>query len=406
VVIAAMLGAEEFGFGTSAVVALGCDMARQWHLNTCQTGVATQREDLRAKFTGTPEMVINYFTFLATEIREILAELGVRSLADVIGRVDMLQQVSDAPNVHAGELSLDAILTPPDPSFDRPFKQMQPRNDPPTKDPFPEQLVADAAGSWERGERVSLSYPINNSNRTVGARLAYEVSSRYGGDGLLDDTLEVTFRGSAGQSFGAFLTKGIRLILDGEANDYVGKGMGGGEIFVRPPAEATFAAHENIIMGNTVLYGATGGKLFAAGRAGERFAVRNSGATAVIEGAGDHCCEYMTGGVVVVLGPVGRNFAAGMSAGTAYVLDDSGDFPGRVNPELVELERLVEHDRVTRVEDEQVLRSLIAEHLAATGSVRAADVLNHWQENLPRFWKVVPDPPVVQVHTPAMESAD
>ncbi len=406
VVIAAMLGAEEFGFGTSAVVALGCDMARQCHLNTCPTGVATQREDLRAKFTGTPQMVINFFTFLATEIREILAVLGARSLADIIGRVDMLEQVSEAPSLRAGELNLDAILTPPDPTFDRPYKQTQPRNDPPTKDPFPEQMAVDAARAWEAGEHVSLSYPINNSNRTVGARLAYEVSSRYGGDGLLDGTLEVAFRGSAGQSFGAFLTKGIRLILEGEANDYVGKGMCGGEIFVRPSAEATFVAHENIIMGNTVLYGATGGKLFAAGRVGERFAVRNSGATAVIEGAGDHCCEYMTGGVVVVLGPVGRNFAAGMSAGTAYVLDDSGDFPGRVNPELVELERLVEHDRVISVEDEQLLRSLIAEHLAATGSARAADVLNRWQENLPRFWKVVPDPPVVQVHTPAMESAD
>src|SRR5205823_1271311 len=216
-------------------------------------------------------------------------------------------------------------------------------------------------------------YPIDNSNRTVGARLAYEISHRYGLEGLPDDTLELQLRGSAGQSFGAFLTRGMRLVLEGEANDYVGKGMSGGEIVILPPPNASFAAQDNIIMDNTVLYGATGGKLFAAGRVGERFAVRNSGATAVIEGAGHHCCEYMTGGVVVVLGPVGRNFAAGMSAGTAYVLDDSGDFPGRVNPELVELERLVEHDRVMRVEDEQLLRSLIAEHLAATGSLHAAE---------------------------------
>jgi len=406
VVIAAMLGAEEYGFGTSAVVAMGCDMARQCHLNTCPTGIATQREDLRAKFTGTPEMVINYFSFLAMEVREILASLGARSLDEVIGRVDLLEQVHEVPNVRAGELDLSAIIAAPDPTGSRPIKQMQDRNDPPAKDPFHDRIVSDAATSWESGSRLALCYPITNANRAVGARLSHEISRRHGADGLPDGTLEVRLKGSAGQSFGAFLTKGVRLILEGEANDYVGKGMGGGEIILFPPPEAKFLAHENIIMGNTVLYGATGGNLFAAGRAGERFAVRNSGATTVIEGAGDHCCEYMTGGIVVVLGPVGRNFAAGMSAGTAYVLDEAGDFPGKVNPELVELERLCEHDRIERPDDADALRALIEEHVALTGSVQGRRVLDHWDEYLPRFWKVVPDPPTVQTHTPAMVGAD
>jgi glutamate synthase (NADPH/NADH) large chain/glutamate synthase (ferredoxin) len=399
VLIAAMLGAEEFGFGTSAVVAMGCDMARQCHLNTCPTGIATQREDLRQKFAGTPEMVVNYFTFLAREIREQLAGLGFRSLDDIIGRVDYLEQSCEPREGHASQLKLDALLAPPDPTFSFPYKQMQPRNDPPARDPMPEQLVEDAAPALEDGKRISLSYRITNANRTLGARVAYEISRRHGGDGLRDGTLELRFQGSAGQSFGAFLTRGMRLVLEGEANDYVGKGMGGGELVIVPSERAKFAAGENIILGNTVLYGATGGQLFAAGRAGERFAVRNSGATAVIEGAGDHCCEYMTGGVVVVLGPVGRNFAAGMSAGTAFVLDETGNFPDRVNPELVDIERV-------QPEDAPALRGLIEEHVAVTNSVRGREILDRWGEFLPRFWRVVPDPPTVQTHTPAMVGAD
>ncbi|MBI4213904.1 MAG: glutamate synthase large subunit [Chloroflexi bacterium] len=398
VVIAAMLGAEEFGFGTSSVVALGCDMARQCHLNTCPTGVATQRADLRAKFTGTPEMVINYFTFLAREMREILASLGARSLDEMIGRSDLLEQVCELPG-RGSQLKLDAILTPPDPTFSLPYKQVQDRNSPPTRDRLHDQLVEDARPAFEEGKRVSLSYPITNSNRAVGTRIAYEISKRHGGDGLGDGTLVMRFAGSAGQSFGAFLTRGMRLVLEGEANDYVGKGMGGGEIVIVPSQSAKFAASENIIMGNTVLYGATAGRLFAAGRAGERFAVRNSGATAVVEGAGDHCCEYMTGGTVVVLGPVGRNFAAGMSAGTAFVLDENGSFPDRVNPGLVEIERV-------RPDDASVLRSLIEEHVAVTSSVRGRDILKHWGKYLPRFWRVVPDPPTVQTQTPEMASVD
>jgi len=344
--------------------------------------------------------VVNYFTFLATEVREILASLGVRSLGDIIGHVDMLEQVDDLPRARETQLDLTALLAPADASFTRPYTQQQDRNDPPTKDPFPERIVADTEAAWRDRKAVSVSYPINNSNRTIGARLSYQISKKQGGQGLPDGTAELRFEGSAGQSFGAFLTNGVRLILEGEANDYVGKGMGGGEIVLIPPQTATYAAHENIIMGNTVLYGATGGKLFAAGRAGERFAVRNSGATAVIEGAGDHCCEYMTGGVVVALGPVGRNFAAGMSAGTAFVLDEGGDFPSKVNPELVEI------IRVTDQADETQLCQLIKEHIGATGSVQAQRILDQWDEYLPKFWRVVPDPPTVQTHTPQMESAD
>ncbi|MPZ13327.1 MAG: glutamate synthase large subunit [Chloroflexi bacterium] len=406
VVIAAMLGAEEFGFGTSAVLALGCDMARQCHLNTCPTGVATQRADLRAKFAGTPEMVVNYFVFLATEIRGILANLGVRSLDEIIGRVDMVEQVHEAPNIRAGELELGAILTPPDPTFTRALKRAQDRNDPPTRDHFLDRLSEDAAEAWDTQRPLSLAYRIDNSNRAVGTRLSYQVARRSGGEGLPDGTVEVRLQGSAGQSFGAFLARGLRLILEGEANDYVGKGLGGGEIVIFPSRNARFVAHENIILGNTVLYGATDGKLFAAGRAGERFAVRNSGATAIIEGAGDHCCEYMTGGVVVVLGPVGRNFAAGMSAGTAFVLDEVGDFPGKVNTELVELERISDGDRVRRPDDADRLRALIEAHVAATGSARGQKILENWDSYLPKFWQVLPDPPTVQTHTPAMASAD
>jgi glutamate synthase domain-containing protein 3 len=380
-------------------------MARQCHLNTCPTGIATQREDLRAKFMGTTDMVINYFRFLAMETRELLAALGARSLDEVIGRVDLLQQRA-TDDARLRRLDLKALITMPHRTGDYALKREQTRNDPPFKDPFPEQLVADAEAALERKERTTLVYPIANRNRTVGARLAYEVSRRYGAEALPDGTLEVQLKGAAGQSFGAFLTRGIRLVLDGEANDYVGKGLNGGEIVLRPTAEARFAAHENIIMGNTILYGATGGHLFAAGRAGERFAVRNSGAVAVIEGAGDHCCEYMTGGIVVVLGPVGRNFAAGMSAGTAFVLDEAGDFPGKVNPELVGLQRVCENGQVLDADGEQSLRSLVERHVEATGSLRGRDVLEHWAEYLPRFWKVVPDPPDLQTHTPAMAGAD
>jgi glutamate synthase (ferredoxin) len=414
IVIAALLGAEEYGFGTSAVVAIGCDMARQCHLNTCPTGIATQREDLRNKAFGHPDdrerrraimdlkatHIVHYFTHLATEVRETLAALGLRSLDEAIGRVDLLEQMAAAPGSRGTLVDLTALLAQPDAEGTRPHKNVQARNDRPGDKPLDDQIIRDAAAALDGRERVALSYPIRNDQRTVGARLSGEIARRYGGEGLPEGTIEVRLTGTAGQSFGAFATRGLRLELIGEANDYVGKGLCGAEIAVRPPPDATFAAHENVIVGNTVLYGATAGRLYAAGRAGERFAVRNSGAQAVVEGAGDHCCEYMTGGLVVVLGPTGRNFGAGMSAGVAYVLDEAGDFSRKVNTELVHLKRL------DGGADREQLTALLREHVAATKSARARDVLERWEDYAPRFWKVLPYPPAVQAHTPAHQAAD
>ncbi|HLG51163.1 MAG TPA: glutamate synthase large subunit, partial [Chloroflexota bacterium] len=387
VVIAAMLGAEEFGFGTASIVAIGCDMARQCHLNTCPTGIATQREDLRKKFTGRPEQLINFLTLVAEEVREILASLGFRRLDEIIGRVDLLEQIPERTGRHA-LVDLSQILADVDPSGQRPRKHIQERND--REDtPLDLTIMADAADALEGRRSVELRYPIRNSNRAVGARLSGEIAHRYGLDGLPGTTITIFLNGSAGQSFGAWCVNGVRLILEGDANDYAGKGMSGGEIVIRPPREARFIWKDNVIVGNTVLYGATGGRFFAAGRAGERFAVRNSGAVAVVEGCGDHGCEYMTAGVVVVLGPTGRNFAAGMSAGTAFVLDERDEFPDRCNRELVSLER------VTAEADIALLRSLIEEHQSRTESPWAAHLLANFAEYLPFFWKVVPHPPVV-----------
>ncbi len=388
VVIAAMLGAEEFGFGTASIVAIGCDMARQCHLNTCPTGIATQREDLRKKFTGRPEQLINFFTLVAEEVREILASLGFRRLDEIIGRVDLLEPVPDLQGRHA-TLDLSQVLADVDPSGTRPRQHIQERND---RDdtPLDDQILVDAADALERRGNVRLHYTIHNSNRTLGGRLSGEIAHRYGLDGLPDGAIEITFDGSAGQSFGAWCVNGVRLVLNGDANDYVGKGMSGGEIVIRPPATAAFSWKDNVIIGNTVLYGATGGRFFAAGRAGERFAVRNSGALAVVEGCGDHGCEYMTAGTVVVLGSTGRNFAAGMSAGVAYVLDEDGSFQRKCNYELVSLERVADGA------DAQFLYSVIAEHQAKTGSPWARHLLDHFDMYLRLFWKVVPHPPVVQ----------
>jgi glutamate synthase domain-containing protein 2/glutamate synthase domain-containing protein 1/glutamate synthase domain-containing protein 3 len=413
IVIAALLGAEEYGFGTSAVVSIGCDMARQCHMNTCPTGIATQRPDLRNREFGEPgtdvrraimeakiQQAIHYFTYLAMEVREILAALGLRSLEEAVGRVDLLTQAAAAPGSRPGLVDLGQILAHPDPSGTRPLKHQQERNDRPGDEPLDDRMIQDAAAALEQREAVALSYPIRNDCRTVGARLSGEIARRYGAEGLPAGTIAVEFKGTAGQSFGAFSTRGLKLTLVGEANDYVGKGLCGAEIAVMPPVESPFAPHENVVVGNTVLYGATSGRLYAAGRAGERFAVRNSGAEAVVEGAGDHCCEYMTGGVVAVLGATGRNFAAGMSAGVAYVLDEVGDFPRKVNTELVHL------DRLDNAADVERLQALLRHHVAATGSARARDILDHWDAYAPKFWVVLPYPPVVQAHTPANQGAD
>jgi glutamate synthase (NADPH/NADH) large chain/glutamate synthase (ferredoxin) len=382
-----MLGAEEYGFGTAAVVAIGCDMARACHLNTCPAGVATQDPKYRAKFDGTAEMAVHYFTHVAMEVREILASLGFRKLDEVIGRPDLLQQ-RELPEGHrARTLDLTPIITAADPSFTRPRIHVVNRNVRPTDTALDPEIVRDAQEALESGKRVSLHYTIQNAHRTVGARLAGEIARRYGSKGLPAGTIEMRFKGSAGQSFGAWATNGMRLILEGEANDYVAKGLCGGEIAIMPTAEADFEPHENVILGNTILYGATSGKLFASGRAGERFAVRNSGATAVVEGAGDHCCEYMTGGTVVVLGDVGRNFAAGMSNGVAYVFDPDEQLPSRYNPEMVKLERVMVLD------DREELYRLIDEHFEKTGSPRARLILDNWDSYRTSFWKVVPHAP-------------
>ncbi len=385
VVIAALLGADEFGFGSAAVVALGCVMARQCHLNTCPVGVATQREDLRAKFTGTSERVVAYLLGVAEQVRELLAQLGARSVQEIVGRVELLRQ-KPVDHPKAKGLDLEFLLRDPDPARRHPRRNEAARNERPDDINLDLQIIADTSSMLEQGRPVELAYGIRNRDRTTGARMAGEVAAHHGDAGLPPGTVTLKFTGSAGQSFGAFLVPGLTLMLEGEANDYVGKGMAGGEIVIRPPGEFTGATHRAVIMGNTVLYGATGGRLFAAGRSGERFAVRNSGAVAVVEGAGDHGCEYMTGGVAVILGEIGHNFAAGMTGGAAYVLDERSHLAHRCNPEHV-----LWH-RVTDPGDEALLVSLITDHARLTGSPRAADVLERWPSYAGQFWKVVPKP--------------
>jgi glutamate synthase (ferredoxin) len=387
VVMAALLGADEFSFGTAALVAQGCVMARTCHSNNCPVGIATQRPELRAKFDGTPEQVVHFFMHIAQEVREILAGLGARTIDEIVGRTDRLRQVRSG-HAEADRLDLGRLLD----RLDRPgdaIRNAQPWNGRVETGELNAQLLADvlASAAFARGGQlnttIELSYPITNVDRTISATLSGAVAQRYGVAGLPEGTIRVHFTGSAGQSFGAFLAPGLRLRLEGQANDYVGKGMGGGEIVVQPLAAARYATHENTIIGNTVLYGATGGALYAAGRAGERFAVRNSGAVAVVEGVGDHGCEYMTGGVVLVLGATGRNFAAGMTGGLAYVFDEQGDFAPRCNGEMVDLGRLDESDAAN-------VRALLVRHHELTGSPRAADLLARWNEVRDSFWRVMP----------------
>ncbi|CAA9587488.1 MAG: Glutamate synthase [NADPH] large chain [uncultured Truepera sp.] len=391
VIMGALLGAEEYGFGTSALVAAGCTMQRACHLNTCSVGIATQREDLRKKFPGQPEHVVNFLVYVAQQVRMILAEMGFRSLDEVVGRVDLL--AAKAPPHAKAELDLSAVLRDADPSGSRARRAQGRRNDRPEEaPPLDETIYGDALQTIASGEPLSKRYAITNRERSVGARLAGEVARVYGDAGLPPATIHYHFSGVAGQAFGVFNISGVQLTLEGEAQDYVGKGMAGGEIVVRPAKDVPFTPAHNTIVGNTVLYGATGGSLFAAGRAGERLAVRNSGARVVVEGCGDHGCEYMTGGVTVVLGATGRNFGAGMSGGVAYVLDD-GTFEGRYNSGMVDLER------VTAQVDADLLKALVARHAALTGSARGAELLANWESVLERFWKVAPkrqgDVPVI-----------
>ncbi len=400
VVIAALLGAETYGFGTAGLVAIGCDMARQCHLNSCPTGIATQRPELRKKFTGTPEQVVAYFTWIAEDVRRILAELGYRTLDDVIGRAELLERV-DRPEVpRAQMLDLSLLLADPAADRDAPRRRTVARNDRPGVESLDEEILETLGARLDEGRPFAGVYDIGNHHLTVGARIAGRIADRVGNVGLPAGSIRLRFRGSAGQSFGAFALPGMRLELEGEANDYVAKGLSGGEIVIRPFREGVLAgvADQQVLLGNTVLYGATAGKLFAAGRAGDRFAVRNSGAVAVIEGAGAHCCEYMTAGVVVVLGPVGRNFAAGMSNGIAYVLDEAETFAARLNSDMVQV-------RALEPSDEAVVLDLVREHLAATGSTRARVILDSWERYRDLFRKVVPYTAPVAAEPAAEEEA-
>ena len=405
VVIGALLGADEFGFATAPLVVEGCIMMRKCHLNTCPVGVATQDPVLRKKFTGQPEHVVNYFFFVAEEVRELMAQMGIRKFEDLIGRSDLLDVKKGIAHWKAQGLDFSKVFHQPKvaASVARLHAEEQDHG---LAHALDNELIARAKEALDRKSKVEIGTPVANVNRSVGAMLSHEVAKRYGHAGLPDNTINIKLRGTAGQSFGAFLAHGVTLELNGEGNDYVGKGLCGGRIVVMPPAECKIKAEENIIVGNTVLYGATSGECFFRGVAGERFAVRNSGAVAVVEGVGDHGCEYMTGGMVVVLGQTGRNFAAGMSGGVAYVLDEDGTFAKRCNMAMVQLEAVPDeaaasetgevesHGRVhlnhLGKADESVLRGKIEKHLRHTGSVRAKLILENWDKYLPKFVKVMP----------------
>ena len=382
IVMAAMMGAEEYGIGTAALIAMGCIMVRQCQSNTCPVGVCTQDEALRAKFTGNADKVVNLITFYAQEVREVLAEIGARSLEEVIGRADLLAQVSRG-SAHLDDLDLNPMLITVDGADQIEYNRGRMRNAVP--DTLDAQIVADAARFLKDGEKMQLSYAVQNTLRTIGTRTSSHIVQAFGMRNTLQpDHLTVKLEGSAGQSLGAFAAPGLKLEVSGDANDYVAKGLSGGIVVVKPPQISPLKADENTIIGNTVLYGATDGYLFAAGRAGERFAVRNSGARVVIEGCGSNGCEYMTGGVAVILGSIGANFGAGMTGGMAYLYDPEG--AGLVN---MNLETLVTCP-VAEAHWEGQLKGLIEAHLRETGSRKAADILQNWSLELKNFVQVCP----------------
>jgi glutamate synthase (ferredoxin) len=384
VVIAALLGAEEFGFSTAPLVVLGCIMMRVCHLNTCPVGIATQDPELRKRFAGKPEHVVNFFRFLAQEVREHMARLGFRTMDEMIGRVDRLDIAPAVDHWKGRGLDLSSILYQPPMGPDVPRHKVREQDHGLERSLDATTLIPACREAIEHGKPIVRSLPIRNVHRTVGTTLGYEITRRWGGQGLADDTIRLHFTGSAGQSFGAFVPRGITMVLEGDANDYWGKGLSGGKLVVYPPRASTFVAEENIIIGNVALYGATSGEAYVRGVAGERFAVRNSGVHAVVEGVGDHGCEYMTGGRVVILGRTGRNFAAGMSGGLAYVLDLDGDFRRRCNLGMVELEPL------TQAEDIALVRDLVERHARYTGSTCAAGILDRWREQQAQFVKITP----------------
>ncbi|MDR1091980.1 MAG: glutamate synthase large subunit [Prevotella sp.] len=383
IIVAAMMGAEEFGFATSALIVLGCIMMRKCHLNTCPVGVATQNEELRKKFAGRSEYLANYFNFLAEEVREYLAGLGVKSLDEIVGRTDLLKYVQSKDGGKLSKLDLSRLIYFPGEAKENAIRHVK-NQEHKLDNVLDEELIATAKPAIDKSMPVQMSRVIRNVDRTVGAMLSGEIAKRYGDAGLPADTIQYSFKGSAGQSFGAFLAHGVTFRLEGDANDYVGKGLSGGKIIIVPPAVATFKPEENIIAGNTLLYGATSGEIYINGRVGERFCVRNSGAVAVVEGAGDHCCEYMTGGRTVVLGATGRNFAAGMSGGVAYVYDQQGDFDYYCNMQMVEL-TLIEDNY-----DMRELRDLITSHYNYTNSPLAKRILDNWATEVERFLKITP----------------
>jgi glutamate synthase (NADPH/NADH) large chain len=384
VVIAALLGAEEFGFATAPLVVMGCVMMRVCHLDTCPVGIATQNPLLRQKFQGRAEHVINFFHYIAQEVRELMAELGFRSMDDMIGQSEFLNKKRAIDHFKARGLDFSKIFFRPEPVAGAAVRKVHDQEHGIEASLDVTTLVPQCRPALDRGEPVKLKLPIRNTNRTVGTILGSELTRRHGGPGLPDDTIQIEFHGTAGQSFGAFLPRGITLTIEGDANDYVGKGLSGGKIIIYPPRSAPFVAEENILIGNVALYGATSGRAFFRGRAGERFCVRNSGALSVVEGTGDHGCEYMTGGVTVVIGPTGRNFAAGMSGGVAYIWDVVGDFRKRCNLDMVDLETLSELD------DIETVRDLLIQHAGYTGSPVAAGLLKAWKRSVQEFVKVMP----------------
>jgi glutamate synthase (NADPH/NADH) large chain len=412
VVIGALLGADEFGFATAPLIVAGCIMMRKCHLNTCPVGVATQDPELRKRFTGTPEHLINYFFFVAEEVRALMARLGFRTVSEMIGQRDRLEMRPAIDHWKAKGLDFARLLHKPEVGAQVAIHQCE-AQDHGLDQALDQDLIRQAAPALDRGEAVRIEVPVKNYNRTVGAMLSGRVAERYGHAGLPDDSIHVKAKGTGGQSFGAWLARGVSIELEGVANDYVGKGLSGGRLIIYPPAEAGIArAEDNIIVGNTVLYGAISGECFFRGVAGERFCVRNSGATAVVEGVGDHGCEYMTGGIMVCLGTTGRNFAAGMSGGIAYVLDEDGQFASRCNLSMVELEPipaedsalealdhqggdlenhgLVDVSRDMSRHDAQRLKGLIVRHLHYTNSEVARRILADWSKYLPLFKKIMP----------------
>ena len=384
VAIACLLGAEEFGFATAPLVTLGCIMLRKCHLNTCSVGIATQDPELRKKFAGKPEYVVNYFYFVAEHLREIMASLGMSSVNEMVGRMDLLEPHKAIDHWKAKGMDLSSMLELPEVDADV-ATYCQTKQDHGLQDILDNKLIELSKNAIENKEPVQIELPIRNSNRVVGTMLSGKVAELYGEEGLPAGTIQCSFKGSAGQSFGAFLAKGINMTLEGDANDYFAKGISGGQIVVFPPTESTFVPELSTIVGNVVLYGATGGRVFIRGLAGERFGVRNSGAEVVVEGIGDHGCEYMTGGTVVVLGRTGRNFAAGMSGGIAYIYDEHGDFINSCNTDMVGLES------VSNKEDQDYLRNLITDHYGYSSSSTAKKILDSWDENLPKFIKVMPN---------------